>query len=87
MTKIPQDKQYDGEAITLPEGLVKIYSDKDVKEIALYCKRIQKKLINSLACFDICLQLWCNCDITLCWIMIWQLLWQTAIMLPTILHH
>ncbi len=37
-----------------------------VKEIALYCKRIQKKLINSLACFDICLQLWCNCDITLC---------------------
>ena len=46
MTKIPQDKQYDGEAITLPEGLVKIYSDKDMS------KDITSEILNTTSEYD-----------------------------------
>ena len=46
MTKIPQDKQYDGEAITLPDGLVKIYSDKDMS------KEITSEILNTSSEYD-----------------------------------
>lgn len=48
MTKIPQDKQYDGEAITLPEGLVKIYSDKDMSKE----KDITSEILNTTSEYD-----------------------------------
>ena len=46
MTKIPQDKQYDGEAITLPDGLVKIYSDQDMAH------EITSEILNTTSEYD-----------------------------------